>query len=297
MSAAELPAPAGAVLDVQPGSEFSINGVRDLLVRRDGTSVRTGREPTAVALLDRGAKVAVLCGRERVLEVYDARTLKRLGRTGAGIGPVGLATDGAQLLYVTDVDGDALLVFHLRPRFELIRRVHVIGGPYGIAFDAARWGLWIALNRDAKVVRYAAGNRPVWRETLPSLKAPQAVSVDRNLLTVSSGGRSQVFTLRRGAGSIRDWSLEASERYERGHAAASSAAEIAANSAAKREAGASAATAGASANVSTSSSGGRTRGRRPSSVICARWTAPVRALLIGTPAKTAGSGVCRPMPQ
>jgi len=52
-----------------------------------GGSARTCREPTAVALLDRGAKVAVLCGRERVLEVYDARTLKRLGRTGAGIGP------------------------------------------------------------------------------------------------------------------------------------------------------------------------------------------------------------------
>ena len=39
------------------------------------------------------------------------------------------------------------------------------------------------------------------------------------------------------------------------------------------------------------------RGCRPSSAICARWTAPVRALLIGTPANTAGSGVRRPMPQ
>ena len=123
------------------------------------------REPTAVALLDRGAKVAVLCGRERVLEVYDARTLERLGRTGAGIGPVGLATDGVQLLYVTDVEGDALLVFHLRPRFELIRRVHVIGGPYAISFDKARWELTLTLSKAGKTVRYAAGNRPVWRET------------------------------------------------------------------------------------------------------------------------------------
>jgi DNA-binding beta-propeller fold protein YncE len=166
MAAAELPAPAGVVAGAQRVAEFSVDPAGDRLVRADGASVRTGREPTAVAVLDRGTKVAVLCGRERVLEVYDARTLKRLGRTGAGIGPVGLATDGAQLLYVTDSEGDALLVFHLRPRFELIRRVHVIGGPYAIAFDQDRWELTIGLERAGKVVKYAAGNRPVWRETV-----------------------------------------------------------------------------------------------------------------------------------
>ena len=103
----------------------------------------------------------MLCGRERVLEVYDARTLERLGRTGAGIGPVGLATDGVQLLYVTDVKGDALLVFHLRPRFELIRRVHVIGGPYAIAFDQERWELDDRASADgARSCNYAAGKPP-----------------------------------------------------------------------------------------------------------------------------------------
>ena len=165
MAAAELPAPAGVVAGAQRAGEFSVDSARDRLSGPSG-SARTCREPTAVALLDRGARVAVLCGRERVLEVYDARTLKRLGRTGAGIGPVGLATDGGQLLYVTDVEGDALLVFHLRPRFELIRRVHVIGGPYDIAFDQARWELTIGLRRAREVVKYAAGNRPVVRETL-----------------------------------------------------------------------------------------------------------------------------------
>ena len=167
MAAAELPAPAGVVVDGQRAGAFSIERAHDRLLGDDGSAVGTCREPTAVALLDRGAKVAVLCGRERVLEVYDAGTLKRLGRAGAGIGPVGLATDGVQLLYVTDVEGDALLVFHLRPRFELIRRVHVIGGPYGIAYDKDRWGLWIALSRRDELVNYAAGNRPVLRGTLP----------------------------------------------------------------------------------------------------------------------------------
>jgi hypothetical protein len=164
MAVAELPAPAGVVAGAQRAGAFAVDGARDRLTGPSG-STATCREPTAVAELDRGAKVAVLCGRERVLDVYDARTLQRLGRTGAGIGPVGLATDGKHLLYVTDVEGDALLVFHLRPRFELIRRVHVIGGPYDIAFDEDRWELTIGLKRTGSVVRYAAGNRPVLRDT------------------------------------------------------------------------------------------------------------------------------------
>jgi hypothetical protein len=204
MSAADLPAPAGATRIGQHARdgdrEFSIDRERDRLeVRVDGelaAAVQTGSEPTALALLDRGAKVAVLCGRERVLEVYDAHTLKRLGRTGAGIGPTGLATDGAALLYVTDFEGDALLVFHLRPRFELIRRVHVIGGPYAIAFDKERWGLWIALNRANRLVNYAAGNRPVLRATLPSIPDARAVSVGDDMVTVSSQRRRQVLRLR-----------------------------------------------------------------------------------------------------
>jgi hypothetical protein len=164
---ADLPAPAGLVAGTQRAGEFSVDPAHDRLTRADGVSVQTGRQPTAVALLDRGAKVAVLCGRERTLEVYDARTLKRLGSTGAGIGPVGLATDGVQLAYVTDVKGDALLVFHLRPRFELIRRVHIIGGPYAIAYDQDRWELTITLSKAGQTVRYAAGNRPVLRGTPP----------------------------------------------------------------------------------------------------------------------------------
>ena len=65
--------------------------------------------------------------------------------------------------------GEALLVYHLRP-FELIRRVHLGGGPYAIAYDRERWGLWIALAGANRLVNYAAGTRPVIRETLPSIR-------------------------------------------------------------------------------------------------------------------------------
>ena len=140
-------------------------------------------------MLDRGKKIAVLTGRERTLEIYDTRTLKRVGKTGAGIGPTGLATDGVELLWVTDVKGDALLVFHLRPRFELIRRVHQIGGPYAIAFDQERRGLWMTVARTNQLVHYAAGSRPVLRETFPSIRDAREVSVAGDEVIVSSEAR------------------------------------------------------------------------------------------------------------
>ena len=71
-----------------------------------------------------------------------------------------MVTDGKDATYVTDALGDALLVYR-RPPFELIRRVHVIGGPYAIAFDRERWALDIELADGDQVVHYAAGCRPV----------------------------------------------------------------------------------------------------------------------------------------
>ena len=147
-------------------------------------------------MLDRGKRVAVLCGRERVLDIYSASTLERLGRAGAGIGPTELTTDGVELLYVTDSLGDALLVYHLRP-FELIRRVHLGGGPYAIAYDRERRGLWVALAGANRLVNYSAGNRPVIRETLPSIRDARAVSVDGDVVTVVGQGERQVLRLRK----------------------------------------------------------------------------------------------------
>jgi hypothetical protein len=213
MSVAELPPPAAKPVSPPLGERPAgrvetflaapalaaagpeIDRARDRL-SFGGRSVETGREPIDVAVLDRGRKVAVLTGRERTLEIYDAETLERVGRTGAGIGPTALATDGVELLWVTDVKGDALLVFHLRPRFELIRRVHQSGGPYAIAYDRERWGLWIALARTNQLVHYSAGSRPVWRETFPSIRDARSVTVADDVVSVSSNGETQELRLR-----------------------------------------------------------------------------------------------------
>jgi hypothetical protein len=127
----------------------------------------------------------VLCGRERVVELYDARTLKRLGRAPAGAGPARIASDGRALLYVTDVVGDALLVFHLRPRFELIRRVALPGGPYAIAYDAGLGSLWITLTARNRLVERAAGSRPVARCSFPTVRAPVSVAVEGPTVVVN----------------------------------------------------------------------------------------------------------------
>ena len=205
--AAELPAPAGPpvspalterpagrvepiVSEAEVTSDPTLDRAGDRLLI-DGRSTRTCREPIAAETVERGKRIAVLCGRERVVDLYDATTLDRLGRVGAGIGPTALATNGVELLYVTDVLGDALLVYNLRP-FELIRRVHLGGGPYAIAYDRGHWGLWIALAGSNELVNYSAGTRPVIRETLPAIRAARAVSVSGDAVTVISDRERQV---------------------------------------------------------------------------------------------------------
>jgi len=209
-SPAELPAPAGPPasppLRVQPAGESgnqpivtfkespSVDRARDRVTYR-GRSGATCREPVAARMLGRGTRIAVLCGRERVVEILDATTLERLGSAPAGIGPTGLATDGVDLLWVTDAVGESLLVYHRRP-FELLRRVHLGGGPYAIAFDKERWGLWITLNGANQLVNYAAGNRPVLRRTYPSIQDARRVTVLDDQVWVMGANDSQILRLR-----------------------------------------------------------------------------------------------------
>lgn len=125
--------------------------------------VATCRDQLATQWLADKTQLAVLCGRERTVELYDVRTAERLATAPAGIGPTSMVTDGKHATYVIDAKGEALLVYRRRP-FQLIRRVHLGGAPYAIAFDRERWGLRITLGDDA-VVHYKAGWRPVLDRT------------------------------------------------------------------------------------------------------------------------------------
>jgi hypothetical protein len=195
-SAAELPAPAGPVhsppvtvapagrllsdssaeVTVHQSGTFRVDGARDRLVVA-GRTAHTCRQPVDVTRYDGQRLLAVLCGRQRVVQLFDARTLKPIATAPAGIGPARIASDGGADLYVTDVVGESLLVYHLHPRFELIRRVRLPGGPFAIAHDAGRSALWITLTARNQVVEYADGSRPVGIRAYPTVRQPNAVAV------------------------------------------------------------------------------------------------------------------------
>jgi hypothetical protein len=90
------------------------------------------------------------------VRLFD-RSLKPVGSAPAGTGPARIASDGRAVLYVTDAVGEALLVYHLHPRFELIRRVALPGAPSAIA----RAGDRLRITISGRAQDYASGSRPV----------------------------------------------------------------------------------------------------------------------------------------
>lgn len=135
-------------------------------------------QPGGVAVMGEGRQIAVVSVRERVLELYDARTLRRIGRAPAGVGPTHVVTDGHELAYVIDTAGDALLVFRTRPALQLTRRVYLPGAPYGVAYDPARLRLWVTSSRDNTLTELRARGRPAIRRTFAAVRQPDTVAVD-----------------------------------------------------------------------------------------------------------------------
>jgi DNA-binding beta-propeller fold protein YncE len=130
------------------------------------------------AEVDQGRAVAVLRPRERVLEVHDRRTGEPIGRADAGVGPTRVAAGRGGLIYVVDTSGDGLLVYELRPRLHLTRRLPVLGGPYGIASDTVNQRLWVTTTRTNRLVELADGARPHRLRGFPAVRQPDTVAVD-----------------------------------------------------------------------------------------------------------------------
>lgn len=149
------------------------------IVAGDRRVMRVGAplQPGGVAATGDG-RVAVVGVRERALELYDAATGRSLAKAPAGIGSTHVASDGKTLLYVCDTQGDALLVFHTRPRLELARRLALPGSPYGIALDAVHHRLWVTLTARNEVVELPAYGRPGVVATFPTVRQPNSVGVD-----------------------------------------------------------------------------------------------------------------------
>jgi DNA-binding beta-propeller fold protein YncE len=147
----------------------------------DGGDVRripVARQPGGVAAVDGGRKVAVVSVRERVLELYDSKTLERVGRVPAGAGPTHVVAGEGGLAYVVDTAGDGLLVFETRGRLRIRRRYPLLGAPYGIAADLRNGRLWVTLTARNELVELATSARPHRLATHPTVRQPNTVAVD-----------------------------------------------------------------------------------------------------------------------
>lgn len=137
-----------------------------------------------------GARFAVVRPRERVVELFDAHG-DRLGRADAGVGPTrGISND--RWLWVTDTQGDALLVFRVRPRLELVRRVFLPRGPYAVALDTEKLRLWVTLTGTNEVVELPANGRPHELRRFSTVRQPDAVAVSPRTHRVFIRGRGEL---------------------------------------------------------------------------------------------------------
>lgn len=140
--------------------------------------LHTARQPGGVTAVDQGRQVAVVAVRERVVETFDVASGRRTGRAAAGVGPTHAVSDGGNYVFVVDTAGEALLVFHLRPRLELIRRYPLPGSPYGIAIDHRRHRLFVTQTQRNLLTELTAEGRPHLVRRYPTPRQPNTVAVD-----------------------------------------------------------------------------------------------------------------------
>lgn len=140
------------------------------------TALEAPAQPGGIAAS--GGFVAVIAVAERVLAVYDARTLTPLARVPAGEGPTHVAAAGDRA-WVADTDGDAILEYRLGAHPRLLSTTPAPGAPYGIAVDAKRDRLWVTLTASSQLVSYdVSGGRPRELGREPTLRQPNSVTVD-----------------------------------------------------------------------------------------------------------------------
>jgi predicted small lipoprotein YifL len=173
-------------------AEREANILRVLEGGREIERLRTGLEPASVTAVAHGDQVAVLSVRERVLDLYDARTLRRLGRANAGSGPVQVASNDDTYLYVTDAIGGSVLVFRTLPELHLVRRYGLRGNPWAIAHDGGRRRLWVTLAGANRLVELTTGRRIRRLRDYASVEQPFAVAVAARGLRVRGHDRVQV---------------------------------------------------------------------------------------------------------
>jgi DNA-binding beta-propeller fold protein YncE len=156
-------------------------------------SFRVAAQPGGVVPL--AGRVAVVSVRERRLELYDARTLRRIGSAPAGVGPTHAVCLPRGPCLAADTRGGAVLVYSLRPHLGLVRRLYLPGGPYGVALDPRRRRMWVTLPALNQLVELPADGRPHVLRRFPTVRQPDTVAVD--------GRTGRVFVTGRASGELQ----------------------------------------------------------------------------------------------
>jgi DNA-binding beta-propeller fold protein YncE len=149
---------------------------RSLSVVEGGRQVRVLDAPVGpggVAVSRTAGRVAVVGVRERALELFDARTLRSLGRLDVGVGPTHVVARGGRF-FVVDTRGNGLLEVLADP-LRIHRRTHLQGAPYGIAYDGRRRRFWVTLTASNRVAELT--DRRLLR-TFATVRQPNSVAVD-----------------------------------------------------------------------------------------------------------------------
>lgn len=175
------------------GDEFG-DTVTVLEGDRTVATLEAPEQPGGVAAA--GGYVAVVAVAERLLEVYDARSLESVGRVPAGLGPTHVVADRHRA-WVADTDGDAIRSFGLGADPRPLSTTALEGEPYGIAADGDRRRLWVTLTARNQLVEFdISGVQPVEIGRFSTLRQPNSVAVDPRsgeaVVAGRAGGRLEI---------------------------------------------------------------------------------------------------------
>ncbi len=136
-------------------------------------------QPGGVAASSDGSVVVALGVRGRQMEAYRPDG-SSLGRTPCGVGPTHVRAGPDNLFYVADTQGEALLVFEVRPDGpHQIAKVAAKGAPYGLAIDSTRRIAYVTLTATNRVQAFRLdGRTPKANRSWPTIRQPVDVAVD-----------------------------------------------------------------------------------------------------------------------
>ena len=184
--------------DAQAGADGTVLSAnekgRSVLFSRDGREIATVGgiiQPGGVAVSG-GTGLAVDV-RGDTVHLYSMSEHVETAVLDAGEGSTHAEALGEPLVAVADTEGDAVLVYDVGDDPRLLTTTAVDGGPYGLAYDAARSTLWVAGSGSNLAHAFTVGQDGSLTETatVPTVSGPYSLAVDPASGDLWVAGRAQ----------------------------------------------------------------------------------------------------------